>query len=59
MDMITIDLRACPQAKVHDPVTLWGNGLMLEEVAQHTSNCPYDILTAMQSRVKFQWAPII
>jgi alanine racemase len=59
MDMITIDLRACPQAKVHDPVTLWGNGLMIEQVARHTHHSPYDMLTSMQSRVKFQWTPII
>lgn len=55
MDMITIDLRNCPTAQVNDPVILWGNGLPLEEVAPYTSNIAYDMLTAMQSRVKFQW----
>jgi len=55
MDMITIDLRPCPQAKVNDPVILWGNGLPLEDVARHTDQCPYDMLTAVQTRVKFQW----
>lgn len=55
MDMITIDLRACPQAKVNDQVILWGKGLGLEEVAAYTDNCPYDILTSVQSRVKFHW----
>jgi alanine racemase len=55
MDMLTIDLQACPQAQVNDPVILWGNDLPIEEVAQHTNQCPYDMLTAVQSRVKFHW----
>lgn len=55
MDMITIDLQACPHAQVNDPVILWGNGLAIEEVAQHTNQSPYDMLTAVQSRVKFHW----
>lgn len=55
MDMITIDLRACPQAVVGDPVILWGQGLPLEEVAAHTHNVVYDILTALQSRVTVHW----
>jgi len=55
MDMITVDLRGCPNAQVDDPVILWGNGLPIEEVAQYTDQCPYDMLTAVQSRVKFHW----
>lgn len=55
MDMITIDLRPYPQAQVNDQVILWGNGLPLETVAPYTASSPYDILTAIQSRVKFHW----
>lgn len=55
MDMITVDLNACPDAKVDDPVVLWGNGLPIEEVSQYTDQCPYDMLTAVQSRVRFHW----
>ncbi len=55
MDMITVDLRACPNAQVDDPVILWGDGLPIEQVAQYTQQCPYDMLTAVQSRVKFHW----
>ena len=56
MDMITIDLHNCPHARVNDPVVLWGNGLPIEEVAQYTSQSPYaDMLTAVQTRVKFHW----
>lgn len=55
MDMITIDLRPYPNATVNDQVILWGNDLPLEEVAPYTNNIPYDILTAVQSRVRFHW----
>lgn len=55
MDMINVDLRNCPEAKIGDPVTLWGQGLPVERVARHTVNIPYDILTGVQHRVKFLW----
>lgn len=55
MDMITIDLRPYPQAKVNDQVILWGNGLPIEAIVPYTNNSAYDILTAVQSRVKFHW----
>ena len=32
MDMLTVDLSAQPQAKVGDPVELWGTSLAIEEV---------------------------
>ncbi len=55
MDLITIDLRNCPNAKVGDPVILWGNGLPIEEVATYTENIPNDLLCSIQNRVKFHW----
>ena len=55
MDMITIDLRACPDAKAGDPVVLWGENLPVEEVSAFTSHIPYDLLCGVQSRVNFHW----
>lgn len=55
MDMIAVDLRPCPHAQVGDPVILWGEALPIEEVAQFTDNCAYDLLTGVQNRVKFHW----
>lgn len=55
MDMTTIDLSNCPNAKIGDPVILWGEGLPIEEVAKHTENVPYDIICGVQQRVKFYW----
>ena len=34
MDMITLDLRTCPDAQVGDTAVLWGAGLPVEEVAE-------------------------
>jgi alanine racemase len=55
MDMITVDLRNCPNACIGDPVVLWGDQLPIEEVASHTANIPYDLVTGVQQRVKFRW----
>lgn len=57
MDMATIDLRNCPDAKLEDPVILWGDKLPIEEVALHTDHIPYDLICGVQQRVKFFWTP--
>jgi len=55
MDMAAVDLRACATARVGDPVTLWGPKLPMEEIAHATGRTAYDLLCAVQSRVKFHW----
>jgi len=55
MDMAAIDLSNAEDAKAGDPVTLWGQGLPIENLAEHTDNVAYDILTGVQNRVKFYW----
>ena len=52
MDMITLDLTECPAAKVGDLVTLWGEGLPVEEIASHAGTIPYDLLCGVTQRVK-------
>lgn len=44
MDMITLDLRNAPQAKVGDSVTLWGKSLPVEQVATCADTIPYELL---------------
>ncbi len=56
MDMITVDLSACPRAQVGDPVILWGQGLPLEEVTTYTQSISYQIVTGVQHRVHFMWS---
>ncbi len=52
MDMITIDLRGHPNARIGDEVVLWGEGLPVEEIAEHASTIPYQLLCGVTSRVR-------
>jgi alanine racemase len=51
MDMITIDLEECPDAKVGDEVTLWGKGLSVDEVAHWSDTIAYELLCRLTDRV--------
>jgi alanine racemase len=52
MDMITIDLSNCPDAKLGDPVTLWGEGLAVEEIARDAGTISYTLLCGITQRVE-------
>ena len=53
MDLITLDLRAAPQAKVGDRVLLWGTQLPVETIAAHAGTISYDLTCGMTRRVLF------
>ena len=53
MDLVTLDLREAPAAKVGDRVILWGAGLPVETVAAHTGTISYDLTCGMTRRVLF------
>lgn len=55
MDMITVDLSNCPEARVGDPVVLWGEGLPVETVARHAETIAYDLLCGVTQRVKYDY----
>lgn len=55
MDMMAVDLSACPHAQIGDPVLLWGEKLPLEQIAKHTDHIAWNIITGIQNRVKFLW----
>lgn len=55
MDMITLDLRAAPDARVGDPVRLWGDGLPAEEVAVQVGTIPYELFCGLTQRVRFRY----
>ncbi len=55
MDMAAIDLSCCDDAKVGDPVILWGEGLPVEEIIDGSPLIAYELLTSVQSRVNFHW----
>ena len=51
MDMLCVDLTDLPDAGIGSPVTLWGNGLPVEEVAAAASTISYELLCALAPRV--------
>jgi alanine racemase len=52
MDMITLDLRRHPGARIGDPVVLWGEGLPVERVARAAGTISYTLLCGVTARVK-------
>ena len=53
MDLITLDLREAPRAKVGDRVTLWGPELPVEIIAAQAGTISYDLTCGMTRRVLF------
>jgi alanine racemase len=54
MDMITVDLAPVPTAEVGSQVTLWGDGLPVDEVAAAAGTIGYELLCALTPRVQRQ-----
>lgn len=53
MDMIQVDLSSQPEAKIGDPVILWGPELPVEKVASGIGTTAYELLTGLSVRVPF------
>jgi alanine racemase len=53
MDLLAIDLRALPYARVGDPVVLWGRELPIEEVATAAGTIGYELACGITRRVRF------
>lgn len=51
MDMLAVDLTPVPQARVGTPVTLWGRGLSIDEVAASAGTLGYELMCAVARRV--------
>jgi alanine racemase len=51
MDMLCADLSKLPQADVGSAVTLWGEGMPVEEVARAAGTASYELLCALTARV--------
>lgn len=52
MDMLTVDLRTQPNARVGDPVILWGRHLPVEEIAGLAGTIAYELLCHVSGRVQ-------
>ncbi len=51
MDMLCVDLSRIPDAAVGTPVTLWGEGNPIEDVAKAAGTVSYELFTKLNSRV--------
>jgi len=51
MDMITVDLREYPDARVGDPVLIWGKDLPIEEIAGYAGTVSYELLCGVHKRL--------
>jgi alanine racemase len=51
MDMLAIDLGGQPEARVGDPVMLWGEGLPVETIAAAAGTIAYELLCGLTGRV--------
>ena len=53
MDMLCVDARAIPDLAIGEEVTLWGNGLPVEEIAAAADTIGYELLCGITGRVGF------
>lgn len=51
MDMLAVDLSACPQAGIGTDVELWGQALPVDDVALAAGTLGYELLSALAARV--------
>ncbi|CAK0771156.1 alanine racemase 1 [Gammaproteobacteria bacterium] len=54
MDMLCVDLTNHPDARIGDPVLLWGKGLPVEEIAAAAGTIPYELLSHIARRVAIE-----
>jgi alanine racemase len=52
MDMMTVDLSPVANARVGSKVTLWGDGLPIDEVANSAGTIGYELMCALAPRVR-------
>lgn len=55
MDMLTVDLDEQPDARIGDPVQLWGDLVSANEVARLSGTIAYELFTGITRRVHFQY----
>ncbi|MFV1992720.1 MAG: alanine racemase [Acidiferrobacterales bacterium] len=51
MDMITVDLRGIDNARVGDPVELWGQNIPIDEIAMLCNTIAYELMCQVTPRV--------
>jgi len=54
MDMLHVDLSGIESAGVGSPVTLWGEGMPVDEVAQSAGTISYELLCSLAPRIRIE-----
>ncbi len=54
MDMLAVDVSTLADVRVGTPVVLWGEGLPVEETAQHAGTIAYELLCSVSPRVPLE-----
>ena len=54
MDMLAADVTGIEGVALGTPVVLWGEGLPVEEVAEHAGTIPYELLCSVSQRVPLE-----
>jgi alanine racemase len=54
MDMLAVDVSGLSGVRVGTPVVLWGEGLPVEEAAQHAGTIAYELLCSVSPRVPLE-----
>lgn len=55
MDMLCCDLSAIPDAQIGSTVTLWGEGLPADDVAEAAGTIAYELFSGLAARVPRVW----
>ncbi|MBN3726592.1 alanine racemase [Burkholderia sp. Ac-20379] len=58
MDMLTVDLTPCPDAKVGSHVELWGQQVHVDDVAEASGTIGYELMCAIARRVPVAVEPM-
>ncbi|CNE07922.1 catabolic alanine racemase DadX [Yersinia kristensenii] len=51
MDMLTVDLTSCPQAQIGSKVEIWGENVLIDQVAKAAGTVGYELMCALANRV--------
>jgi alanine racemase len=54
MDMLAVDVSTLHGVRVGTPVVLWGEGLPVEEAAEHAGTIAYELLCRVSARVPLE-----
>lgn len=54
MDMITVDVTRVADVAMNDTVILWGNNLLVAEIAHHVGTTPHELLCHLTGRVQME-----